>query len=129
MFLLQQEQARRSKLAIMKQQSREDVGNLPAGRTEAFAEPYNPNVPPTALEQAVAGEARHSTRTSRRRNTTEKLALASPCEDIPVKDRVPTKVVRDVKPLPVTEASMKQPLGLPRYMCPRPLGFEEPCQV
>ena len=126
MFLSQQEQARRSKLAIMKQQSREDVENLPSGRTEAFAEPYNPNVPTTGLEQAVAGEARQPTRTSRRRNRTEKSTVALPCEDIPVKDRIPTKVI---KPLPVTEASMKQPVGLPRYMSPRPLGFEEPCQV
>jgi hypothetical protein len=126
---LPQEQARRSKLAIMKHQSRDNIVNSSPGHTEARSAPHDPSMPMEVIEQAEPGEASSSRRKIRTRNKTGTPPPASPSEYIPLKHRDPTRLMRGLKPLPIAEASLEQPVGLPRYMSPRPLGFEEPCQV
>ena len=127
--LLPQEQARRLRLAIMKHQSRDNIVNSSPGHTEARSAPHDPSMPTEVIEQAEPGEASRSRRKIRTRNKAGTSPTASPSEYIPLKDRDPTRCMKGLKPLPIAEASLEQPVGLPRYMSPRPLGFEEPCQV
>jgi len=49
-------------------------------------------------------------------------------EYIPLRERTPLKLTQSVHEVAVTLASLKQPVGLPRHMSPRPQPFEEPCQ-
>lgn len=113
----------------MKQQSRDNIGNLAPGHTQARSASYDPCMPTQALKQAEPDGESRSRHASRSRNITETFLPASPREYIPLKDRDPTRWMRGRKPLAIAEASLDQPAGLPQYMSPRPLGLEEPCQV